>query len=206
MITSAGTDPLTNGAVSLVGNGTHSARVGDPYAPLVDQYYGTSSATQQWVKSSTFSHLYFNWAAVALVPGANAAQHTLSQTPWFQIQVLDLTTSATLFSQEYYTGTVDGGITPGWVQGSNVTAGYSNDPGVWYYRPWNQFDLDLASIADGDQLEVTLTTRDCTLGGHASYAYLDGFGSVPNPVPEPATLLLLGCALGGIYGIRRKVS
>lgn len=25
-------------------------------------------------------------------------------------------------------------------------------------------------------------------------------------VPEPGTLLLLGCALGGLYGIRRKVS
>jgi hypothetical protein len=75
---------------------------------------------------------------------------------------------------------------------------------VWYYRPWNQFDLNLAGIDDGDTLRVTLTTRDCTLGGHASYAYLDGFGSVPNPVPEPTTMLLLGLGLAGVAGIRRK--
>jgi len=46
-----------------------------------------------------------------------------------------------------------------------------------------------------------------------SYSYTDGFGdifliytkgSAPNPVPEPATMLLLGLGLIGVLGIRRK--
>lgn len=207
-VTSVGTDPRTNNALSTVGNGTHSARVGDPVAPLLDGNYNDPFTLQQtWVKTSDFSHLYFNWAAVALVPGANAVPHTDAQTAWFQIKVLNLTGATTLFSQEYYTGTVDSGVVAGWIAGSTDTTGYSNDPGVWYYRPWQQFDLDLSTVADGDNLQVMLSTRDCTLGGHASYAYLDGFGRTPDPVqtPEPTTLLLLACGLIGIYRMRQKM-
>jgi hypothetical protein len=206
-ITSASEDPRANGALSAVGNRSHSAMVGDPYAPFADGYWRNSSVTQTWAKSSAFSHLYFNWAAVALVPVEGPGGHDLDETPWFQIQVRDTTTNATLFSQEYYSGSVGGGITPGWLAGSTDVNGYNTgDPGIWYYRPWNTFDLDLAGIADGDLLQVTLTTRDCTLGGHSSYAYLDGFASVPNPIPtpEPTAMFLLGLGLVGMAGLRRK--
>ncbi len=206
-VTSAGFDSRTNNNLSTVAVGDHSARAGDPVARLLDGHSGNSSIQQTWTKTSTFDHLYFDWAAVALVPGEEAVPHDVAQTPWFQIKVLDLTTGGTLFSQQYYSGSY-GHIVPGWLEGSHNTSGYSNDPGIWYYRPWDMFDLNLSSIADGDVLQVILSTRDCTLGGHASYAYLDGFGSIPQPpsVPEPSTLLLLGGGLVGLTGwkLRRK--
>jgi hypothetical protein len=202
-VTNAGLDIRTNSNLNMVGTGNHSAMVGNAVAFGFsgDQY---SSLSQQWAKGDTFDHLYFAWAAVGLVP-TNDFPHTIAQTPWFQINVKNVTDTTTLFSQEFYTGKI-GSITPGWLQGATYT-GYNNDPGIWYYRPWETFDLDLAGIQTGDLLEITLTTRDCTPTGHSSYAYLDGFGSVPpdiNPVPEPSTMLLLAGGIAGLAIWRRK--
>ena len=30
--------------------------------------------------------------------------------------------------------------------------------------------------------------------------------NVPTPVPEPSTMILLGCAIAGLYGIRGKIA
>lgn len=206
-ITNAGFDARTNNALSTVapGLGTHSARVGDQDAY---GYVGSSSSSisQTWTKSSTFDHLYFAWAAVGLIP--TNITHTVPQTPWFQINLFDTTTNATIFSQEYYTGNLTN-LTPGWLRGATQTSSLGqNSDGIWYYRPWETFDLNLASIMNGDILRLTLTTRDCTLSGHASYAYLDGFGSTPppiDPVPEPSTVALLGLGLAGIAYMRKRM-
>ncbi len=206
-ITSAGSDPRTNNALSLVGEGTHSARVGDERAY---GYGGTrySSIRQTWAVGSTFSDLYFAWAAVGLVP-TNDYPHSNSQTPWFQIQLYNVTDGATLFQQEFYTGNI-GQINPGWVAGASQDGypdgGGIDDAGIWYYRPWETFHMSVADYA-GDELRITLTTRDCEPSGHASYAYLDGFGSEPpdvGQVPEPGTWLLLANGLLGLVGLKRK--
>ena len=203
-LTNAGFDPRTNNVLSLVGVDSHSAKVGDQtaFGYTGSQY---SSLSQVWEKGATFDHLYFAWAAVGLVP-TNNYPHSTAQTPWFQIKVEDITTSDILFSQEYFTGNI-GSITPGWLPGAQHTSSLgTDDPGIWYYRPWTTFDLNLDTIADGDTLKVTLTTRDCTPTGHASYAYLDGFGTTPPIIgtPEPGSILLLMSGLIGLAMLRKK--
>ena len=62
-VTSAGFDIRTNNALSTVGVGTQSVKVGDEIAwGFSGPEY--SSVSQSWAKSSTFDHLYFAWAAV----------------------------------------------------------------------------------------------------------------------------------------------
>lgn len=204
-VTSVGTDVNTGGALQTVAYGNHSAKVGDEIAWAMGrdgpEY---SSLSQDWVKTSAFDKLTFAWAAVALVP--TNSYHTFENTPWFQIKVTDGTT--VLFDQEYYTGS-PGSIVPGWEQGIFKQYGF-NGMGIWYYRPWQTFELSLAGIADGDTLSVTLTTRDCAQGGHPSYAYLDGFGSNDLPpvagVPEPETyaMMMTGLGLIGVAARRRR--
>jgi hypothetical protein len=200
-VTSVGTDPRTNGNLPLVGVGTHSAMVGDQNAwGFVGAEYSSIRQTET-VTATDLQNLYFAWAAVGLVPNDDVP-HTTAQTPWFEIDVIKNinTTDVVLFSENYYTGNL-GSITPGWLAGATETAALGqDDAGVWYYRPWDTFHLDLASagIQVGDTLTAILTTRDCTLNGHASYAYLDGFGNTPPPisgVPEPASILGLGTVL-----------
>jgi hypothetical protein len=203
-VTNAGTDVRTNNNLSMVYAGSHSAKVGDETAW---GYSGSeySSISQSWTRDNTFDALYVYWAAVALVPTNGG--HDFDETPWFQIKIEDLTTSTVLFEEEYYSGNPNS-IVPGWLQGvddPNSTYG-QNSPGTWYYRPWEEFQFDLANIAIGDTLKATLTTRDCDLSGHASYAYLDGFGKdkVQQAVPEPTTILLFGTGLAGLAAVGRR--
>jgi len=72
--------------------------------------------------------------------------------------------------------------------------------------------------AVGESIELTVIAADCSLGGHAGYVYVDGFGSAPLPpaagtagpkVPVPMLprqgLILLASALlfAGLLAMRR---
>lgn len=204
-VVSSGLDPNTNNNLSLIGvaGSTYAAKVGDnvPWGVTGPM---TSSIQQTWTVSGSNTHLYFAWAAVALAPTNGG--HSVSETPWFQVQILKSGVVTPIFSEAYYSGYPPSNITSGWLLGSTDSSG--NSPGDWYYRPWTQFDLDLAAygISNGDILTAILTARDCTQSGHASYAYLDGFGYTPPVInsPEPFSMLLLGLGLIGLVGLRRK--
>lgn len=78
----------------------------------------------------------------------------------------------------------------------------------WFYTDWQVQSLDVTANA-GHTLSLTLLGSDCPYGGHAGYVYLDGFGAIippVNPVPEPASAVLMALSLGGlaVLKFRRK--
>jgi hypothetical protein len=213
-ITNAGFDPRTNNLLQTVGDGAHSARVGDQNAWAFGSPQYSSISQTETVQTTDLQDLYFSWAAVGLVP--TNTPHTAIETPYFRLDVIwhqQGGGSVTLLSEEHFTGEI-GSITPGWQAGAVHTPSLGDDAaGIWYYRPWTTFHMNLGGqgILVGDQLQALLTTRDCTLAAHASYAYLDGFGTnppdIPSDVPEPSTTALLGLVMvGAVTGgfLRRR--
>ena len=63
-------------------------------------------------------------------------------------------------------------------------ANFLNGTGNWKYLPFQDVDAVLPADAVGESVELTVIAADCSLGGHAGYVYVDGFGSSPLP---PAT-------------------
>lgn len=193
-IVTAGTDPNTLGNLQMVISGTYAARVGNQGGNF------HSSSISQTVTNWQDARIYFAWAAVLQEP-TNNVYHDPTEMPDYSVQLYDVTTSAVLFSQAYNITNLP---PTGWHAGAvNSVAG---SQGQWWYSDWYAQDLDTSGVI-GHDLRLTFTATDCSLGGHGGYMYVDQVGSTPPviPTPEPGTMLLLGCALAGLYGIRRRV-
>ena len=185
-ITSAGFDSRTDGNLRTVYAGAHSARVNDP----INDY--SVSAIRQQVDNYSDNLIGFAYAAVL------QDSHGVTDSDAFIITLDDLTSGLNLL-----TVNVNSAATP---------ASFTRSTQGWYYTDWTTYSFDVAGAGLlGHDFLLTLLANDCPYGGHAGYAYLDGFGGVIPPpgggaVPEPATwaMMIIGFGAAGSVIRRRR--
>ena len=181
-ITNGGTDSRTDGNLNTVYAGKHSAKVNDE----VNNY--SVATIRQQVNNYTDPAIAFAYAAVL------QESHGISDSDAFTIQLEDLTSGLTLFSVN-----VNSAATPG---------SFTRSSQGWYYTDWTTVSIDVSGLS-GHNFLLSLLANDCPYGGHAGYAYLDGFGGVipePGGVPEPATwaMMIIGFGAAGSVIRRRR--
>lgn len=166
-------DPLTDDAMRSVSQGTYAAMIGDA-ASWSSGGAKLSSIERTLIVPQADGKpvLQFSYAVVANDP----PDHGETAKPYFQLEVRDLTTGELLpvsnfkytsqTSQEWFLGRP-----PDDQRLSQL--GFSQLSGDrWIFAPWRHETVDLSRYI-GHQLRLQFAVRDCDLGAHAAYGYLD---------------------------------
>ncbi|WP_157216372.1 autotransporter outer membrane beta-barrel domain-containing protein [Flavisphingomonas formosensis] len=150
-VTNAGFDSFTDNNLRLVYAGNHSAQVNNSGSD-----YSVSVLSQR-VNNYSDPIIAFAYAAVL------QDSHGPTDSDAFIITLTDATTNEVLYSFNLNSATAPGTFT----QSSQN----------WYYTDWLTQSIDVSGRSGHDFI-LSLLANDCPYGGHAGYAYLDGFGSV----------------------------
>lgn len=158
IMTGPGTDPNTNGAVTVVApGGTYSARLGN------DDVGGEAEQLSYQIAVDATNALFIYRYAVVL----EDPNHTIDEQPRFEIRVYDQ--NGLPVGCGSYNVVASSGI-PGFVsivnsQGSTI-----------HYKDWTTVGVDLSPYI-GQNVTIEFSTGDCSLGGHYGYAYVDCYCS-----------------------------
>lgn len=155
-------DPRTDNLLPLPGAGKYTAKINDE-----DSSSHFNAISQQDViteadrGSDGKLHVKFSYAAVLEDP-----QHSPEEQPFFYVLLRDVTSGQILYSEFTYSNQ------PG---RSFHTSSYGYS--TWKWTDWNNIDITIPDSSLGHTLEIAAAAADCSLGAHAGYVYLDGFGS-----------------------------
>ncbi len=185
VIASGYVDPLLGALVGdTVYGGAYGVRIEDTSTG------GLVSVISQKVTNYTDPSIFFAWKAVLQNGG-----HDDNESAIFQLVLRDLTTGVDVISRSYNAGAGGGGVDPR----------FSLQGNYFYTANWQIEALTIDASLSGHDFELTVLAADCDPTGHLGYAYLDGFGArIPDPVPEPATIGLMGLGLLGLGFARRR--
>jgi hypothetical protein len=174
-VVSQGFDPRTDNVLRTVYAGNHSAKVNN------ELNNDSVSVISQRVNNYTDPLIAFAYAAVL------QDSHGPTDSDAFIVSLEDVTTNETIFTYNLNSATAPGVFT-------ESTSG-------WFYSDWLTQSIDV-SAREGHDFILSLLANDCPYGGHAGYAYLDGFGGVVPPptggTPEPSTWFMMLAGFGGM--------
>ncbi|MDO7842007.1 autotransporter outer membrane beta-barrel domain-containing protein [Sphingomonas immobilis] len=154
--TTPGFDAYTDNNLRTVYAGNYSAMVNNPVNN------DSVSVISQRVNGYTDSQIAFAYAAVL------QDSHGPTDSDAFIITLTDATTNEVLFTYNLNSATAASGT-------------FTQSNSGWYYTDWLTQSIDVSSRVGHDFI-LSLLANDCPYGGHAGYAYLDGFGGVI-PIP-----------------------
>ncbi len=137
---------------TVCSGGNYSLKLGDS---LVGGH--ADRIEQTFLVNNSNSNYSYKYAVVLEDPG-----HPVSEQPYFMVEVLD--SNGNQVPCTYYEVAAGQGI-PGF-QNSTVQTDV-------VFKPWTTVAVDLTPYI-GQNVTVRFTTYDCALGGHFSYAYIDG--------------------------------
>ncbi len=158
IMTGPGTDPNTNGAVTVVApGGQYSARLGN------DNIGAEAEQLSYQINVDTSNALFIYRYAVVL----EDPNHTPQEQPRFEIRVYDQNGLAVGCGT--YNVYASAGI-PGFV---TIVNSFGS---TIHYKDWTTVGIDLSPYI-GQMVTIEFSTGDCALGGHFGYAYVDCYCS-----------------------------
>lgn len=193
-VQNVGTDNYITGlskVYSFPTGNTKSLRLGNAH-----NNYGIESISKNVIINSTNSTLSFSYAMVLQNPGHNL------NNPFFQVNIIDA-----LNPLINYNSLIDLGGGSNTLRSDNplLTVSTVNVDGtgvVW--KDWNCITADLSSLI-GKTVIVEFKNRDCSMGGHFGYTYLDNICLGCNGAPSNEGTLILNQAQGSICDIPGQI-
>jgi hypothetical protein len=160
-IVGIGADPIVGIPQVAPDGGNYSLRLGNDV-----NNYGTEFISKTFVVDANKSIFPFRYALVFQDPG-----HAPTDQPAFSVKAYDCNGTE-------LTGICDLG------NGSNIAVSNHLDPffqpaagGAIAYRDWSQAQINLSAYV-GQTVTIVFLNKDCGLGGHYGYSYIDNLCTV----------------------------